>query len=156
MSSYIGDIAEAVKDALNAACTGLSPTISQEFVAERVYTPEKKLTDISALVVQVFARASVRTRESRADIRKEIEVDVLYAVPVDQLTDPDTDDATMNATLDGFAQLGEEMADVISDKDALYAGSHCLRVEHDPIVDFEVLRNERVFASLLKCFFPRW
>lgn len=148
MSSYIGSIADAVATALSDA------SLSQEFTAERVYIPETDYANLGTdLLVQVIARGVERTRESRSQVRKEIEVDVLYMKRVEYGTDTAAEAA--NTELDEMLQLGEEIADVFSNVDSRFAGVPCLTVESDPIYDFDVLRSHRVFAALIKAFFPK-
>ena len=153
MSSYIADIAEAVKDALNAAVA--SSGLSADFTAERVWVPEKDYSAVTGLVVWVFPRAnllfsSASTRRAQAT---EVEINIVYAQRLDQLTDPETEAA--NAAVDAMQQLGEEIADLIADRDQRYDGFPCLRTEQDPIYDFDILRTHRVFVGLIRCFFMR-
>lgn len=152
MSSYIATVAEAIKDVLNAA-QGSSGSITMEFTAERVYTPEKDFSTINDLTVTVFALAAVRTRETRRDQRKEIEVHTIYAKKIDQLTDPDSEEA--NAAIDEMMELGEQIADTIFDAgrvgDSEVSGP-VIRVEQEPLFDFELLRTHRVFVGLVRAF----
>jgi hypothetical protein len=152
MSSYIGGVAQAVADQL-AAEADASPGFSQDFTPRRVYIPQRDYKDVTALTVHVFARAAERSRETRATVRNDIEVDVIVANRIDQLTDPGAE--ASNPALDAMQQLIEEVADFIADRDHRYDGCPCLRVETDPIFDFEYLRSHRVFVSLIKAFIMR-
>jgi lysyl-tRNA synthetase class II len=151
MSSYIAGIADAISEAIadQAAASG---GFSQEFTPVRVYIPERDYKDVTALTVHVFARAAERSRETRATIRKDVEVDIIVANKIDQLTDP-TDEES-NPQLDAMQQLVEEIADFAADNGP-YFESPCLRVETDPIFDFEYLRSHRVFVGLIKVYCMR-
>ncbi len=149
MSSYISDCADAIAEALNSAGSGV---FSDDFEAVRVYVPERDYKDISDLMVHVFARASDRTQETRGSIRKDIEIDVVYATKIESTTDPT--DSEGNTELDAMMELGEELADFIATHGP-YNSAPCLRVEQDPIFDFEYLRSHRVFVGLLKVFVMR-
>lgn len=150
MSSYVADIAEAVKDALNAA----DPLFSgaPEFTAERVYVPMKDYTAVEDTTVQVFHVASERSQETRATVRSDVQVNVLFLHRLDQTTDPTAEAA--NDTLDELMEWGEAAADVITPGGTFGPGL-CLRVVWEPMLDIELLRTHRVFAGVLQCFFMR-
>jgi hypothetical protein len=150
VSSYIAEVAEMVKDELqgNVASDGFS----QDFAPVRVYTSEADYKDVTSLIVLVFARVSDRTRETRATVRKDIEINVTFAKRIDQLTDPS--DPAANPQLDEMMQLGEEIADFIALNGPRWT-TPIFKVETDPIFDFEYLRSHRVFVGLIKAFCMR-
>jgi len=151
LSAYISDIAAAVVTALNGPPSG--EEFSQEFTAERVYVPESDYSGVTELQVKVFARAVERTNITRsrtAGIRKDLEVAVTIAQRIGTPTDP-TNPAKC-AELDDLMELANEFADYIT-SNGPYATYPILRLDIDPIYDFEILRTHRVFVTALRCFF---
>jgi hypothetical protein len=161
LASYIANLTEAVKDLLNSAEVGSGEDLSQEVNAQRVYVPEKEYWTIAEdgeLNVHVFARAVDRSRETRASVKSDVEVNVVYFQKIDALVEPETDDPDYgNPILDGLIQLGEEIADLIANADPLtvYGGIPCVGTEQDPLYDFEVLRTHRTFVGLIRANFYR-
>ncbi len=150
MSSYIGDIADAVASALTAA------GLSQSFTAERVYLPEREFKNETDLVVEVFARQAQYTRQSRNLMSAEIEIDVMFWKHMEIGTDATAE--TANAELDALMQLGEEIVAFLSDVDRRYANARASAQsvpEFDPIYDFEKIRENRTFVGLIKAYFIR-
>lgn len=149
MSSYISDIAAAIATALNNAPSG---EFSEEFTAERVYVPEKDYANVTAARVEVFARAAERTNLTRsrtAGTRKDVEVAVTLAKKIAATTDP-TDPEKCDE-LDDLLEWVNEVADYVT-ASGPYATYPIIRVEIDPIYDFEILRTHRVFVTALRAF----
>jgi hypothetical protein len=152
VASYIATIAEAVKDALNAA----DPLFSgaPAFTAERVYSPQVDYATIEdeTTLVLVFAGTSERSQETRTTVRSDVEVRILFAHKIDQLTQPNLN--TANAAVDEMLEFGEALADAIV-PGTRYGGHPCLRVLWEPVVDLEKLQSHRVFVGLITAFFYR-
>lgn len=140
MSSYQSTIAEAVKTAIAAA------SLSQSVQVRRVFVPEKDYSEVKDPICEVFVRSTERSQLSRQLIRRDIEINVVYATRLSGNNPQDVDD------LDPLLQLQEELADVIR-PGAVYGGAPCLRVETDPVYDVALLRESNVFAALIKQFF---
>lgn len=144
--SYTADIADAVVEVINTG--GILPSSIE---AERVYVPTRDYSDFSgADVCKVFAPAIERQRESRAKVRKDIELAIVYASKLNNDVDPTSADG--NAAIDPLMAIGESIADYVAFHGP-YATAPCLRVDADPIYDFEILRSHRVFVTRLRAFF---
>jgi hypothetical protein len=144
MSSYAADIADAIRDAINAGIGS-----SADFEAERVYVPERDYATFAGTECKVIMPGVERTRETRATVRKDLEVNIIFASKLDGDIDPTSEDA--NETLDALNETSEQIADAIA-LGGPYADGQCLRVETDPIYDFEILRSHRVFVVRHRAF----
>lgn len=143
--SYTADIADAVVDAINESL-GSSP----EFEAQRVYVPERDYSTFTGKSCKVFSPAIERERETRSTVRKDIELAIIFAAKLDPAVDPTVEAG--NTAIDALMQIGEQIADYVA-LHGPYADAPCLRVEADPIYDFEILRTHRVFVTRLRAFF---
>lgn len=144
MSSYAAAIADAIRDAINAGVGS-----SADFEAVRVYTPEREYSNFTGTECKVIMPAVERSRETRRSVRKDLEVNIVFASKFDGDVDPTAESA--NETLDALMDTCEQIADAIA-LGGPYAGGRCLRVETDPIYDFEALRSHRVFVMRHRAF----
>ncbi len=115
--------------------------------------PERDYSNFTGQSCKVFPPAVERTPGTRATVRKDIELAIVYAVKLEPGVDPTI--AAGNAVIDGYMDTAEQIADAIQ-LGGPYADAKCLRVEADPIYDFDILRSHRVFVTRLRAFFMRF
>lgn len=137
-------IAEAVKDALNAA------TLSKTFTATRVYVPELELrSNEDAIAVRVWPapEGRVSTFATRAAIKRD------YPVYVAVLRKCDVD---TNATVDAYAALLEEIEDLfVGERLTGYTSAVCTVSEQVALYTWENIRRNRQYVGVVKLTFMR-
>lgn len=137
-------IAEAVKDALNAA------TLSKTFTATRVYAPELELrSNEDAIAVRVWPapEGRVSTFASRGATSREYPV----FVAVMRKCDVDT-----NATVDAYVALLEEIEDLFFGKKLTgYTSAFCRATEQIAAYAWENIRRNRQYVGVVKLTFLR-
>ncbi len=137
-------IAEAVKDALNAA------TLSQTFTATRVYAPDMELRlNEDAIAVRVWPapEGRVSTFASRGSIKRD------YPVYVAVLRKCDVD---TNATVDAYAALLEEIEDLfVGQRLTGYTSAFCTASEQVALYTWENIRRNRQYVGVVKLTFMR-
>lgn len=144
MASEIAAVAEAVKDAINAA------DLSVELEAQRVYVPKFDLRDLEDIAVRVVARSYDRTNASRSAVQKEVPIDIGVAKLISPTSNPES--TTANAELDGLIELVEEIAAIFdASRELADTGAWWIRTEvPEPLYDVEALRTERKFLSVIR------
>lgn len=143
--SVATDIAEAVKDALNAAPV---ETFSVEFTARRKYLPRVELEAMGDdLFVTVAVKSDDRALVSRGgNVARDVPVDVGVQKKLAAGTNPDLEDA--NPEIDALVTLVEEIADYLSPGKRLGNGV-ALRTTVDPIYSVDHLDQMSVFMSVV-------
>jgi len=133
--SVITDIAEAVKEDLNAG------SFSQPFTAERHYQPLFELKDMKTLKVSVVPNGITVNPLGRGQNQYDVKIDVAVMKKFSK------DDA---AELDPLMLLVEEIADHFRLKRlAGYAGAMWIRTENVPVYAQEHMEQLRQFTSVL-------
>ncbi len=137
-------IAEAVKDALNAA------TLSQTIAATRVYAPDLELrSNEDAIAVRVWPAPEGRVSEfaSRSTIKRD------YPIYVAVLRKCDVD---TNATVDAYAALLEEIEDLfVGERLTGYTSAVCTVSEQVALYTWENIRRNRQYVGVVKLTFMR-
>jgi len=146
MSGVHTAIAEAVKDALNAA------SLSSSFTATRVYVPELELRNTENLVVRVWpapeGRVTTLDRGTRSRKRRE------YPVFVGVLKKCDVD---TNATVDAYAYLLEQIEDeFLGNSLAGYTSAVCIAAEQVALFAWENMRQKRQYTGVSRLTFVRF
>lgn len=128
-------IADSVVAQLNAA------TLSQSFIAERLYVPNFDLQDMRELRISVVPRELLITTHDRSSNRYDAKIDVAVQRKFNR------GDA---AEIDPLVGLCEEMIDLFRLKrlDSL-PEARCIGVEHPVIYSLEHWEQLRQFTSLL-------
>jgi hypothetical protein len=146
--SVVVDIAEAVKDSLNAA------TLSQAFTAERAYVPVRELDQMgSTLFVTVVPRDLSMVTLSRRDDDFDYVVDVAIQK---RLTRGETTREQVNAECDALMTLVEEIADLFRSVMVLASiPARFMGLSNPPIYSPDHLDGDRVFTSVLRLRFKR-
>jgi len=137
-------IAEAVKDALNAA------KLSQAFTATRVYVPELEVRlNADAIAVRVWPDPEGRSSkfETRGAMRR------TYPVYVAVLRKCNVDD---NAVVDAYMALLEEIEDLFAGKSLDgYTSAVCVSTEQVVAYAWESVRAKRQYTGVVKLTFLR-
>ena len=133
------DIAEAVKDELNAT------SLSQEFTAERHYQPVFELPEMKTLHVTVVAKGVTIETATRGMVRYDYEIDVAAQKKFDDGDNPE---------LDELMTLTEEVGDFFRLR-RLDAAPHavCVKIENAPVYSQEHMEQFRQFTSVLTLTF---
>lgn len=140
------DIAEAVKDELNAA------SLSQELTAERHYQPVFELPEMKTLHVTVVAKGVTIETASRGMVRHDYEIDVAvqkkFDLPAGRHGEGDSPE------LDELMTLTEEVGDFFRLR-RLEAAPHavCVKIENAPVYSQEHMEQFRQFTSVLTLTF---
>lgn len=135
----LASLADALVASLNAH------KFSKPFTAVRAYRPIYKLEDMDVLHVTVVPKGASAEFGTRADDRREIQLDVA----VQQRTANDS-----TAVLDPLLALAEEIADYCRRlRPADFPAAICLRVEHAPIYAPEHIETMATFTSVLTLTF---
>lgn len=133
--SVIVDVAEAVKDELNAH------EFSIEFVAVRRYQPVFDLKDISDVVVSVVPRRKRTEPASRGAVQDTVEIDIA----VQQKIQPGN-----NGLPDALMDLVEEISDFFKQRRLTeYPGAAWTGVENQPVFHPGHIRKLGQFTSVL-------
>lgn len=141
MPAEIVTIAEAVKEAINAA------TFSQEVVAERLYVPVYNLQDMGEIKCSVVPSS---LGSEQADRSRNVFTYVVE-VAVQQKIEPTVEN------LDALMALVEEIAAVFRSKRlAEYDAARCMAVENDPAYAPEHIEEFGQFTSVLSLTFRVW
>lgn len=129
------DVAEAVKEMINAA------TLSQDPTAERKVYPYYELKDIEALVVLVAPNHALSTILNRAGVVRTavVEVGVLKQIDVND-----------NDTTDPLFLYVSELAGLFHGNELTGFAATCTKVEHEPIYDWEHMKQFGQFTSVLR------
>ena len=139
----ITDIAEAIKNALNAHA------FSMDFVAKRSYRPTADLEELSDLQVTVVpAGITPNPAEStRGGTRHDCTVDIGIQRRFE-------DDG--NADLDPLVELAEEIMDYLRSVDlGDVHGARLAAIENEPVFAPEHM-DQRVFTSVIKATYAVW
>lgn len=143
--SDIVDIAEAVKDALNAA------TLSMAFTAERLYVPVYEIRSLSGLKVSVIAASSEDERLSRAAslATHRIDVGVQNRIGTGAMTESE-----IRAACDPLMDLAEEIADLFDGEPlAGYTQAKCTETSMRVLYLPQMIDTHRVFTSVVTLTF---
>ena len=132
------DIAEAVKESLNAA------TFSQAFTATRQYRPAFELKDMATLHVTVVPHAVDVQSLSRTKHQYDVQVHVAVQKKLKE------DSAT---EIDPLMDLVEEVMDFWRLRRLDGAGATCVGVANAPIYATEHMAELRQFTSLITLTF---
>ena len=137
--SVIADVAEAVKEELNAT------TFSQAFTAERHYQPLFELEEMKDLHVSVVPNSLTIHPLGRGQNQYDVKVDVAIQK---KFAKGD------NAELDPLMTLVEEIADHFRLKRlAGYAGAMWVKTENMPVYAQEHMEQLRQFTSVVTLTF---
>lgn len=139
--AFVIQLADAVKDLLNAA------TLSLSFTAERAYVPVFDLTALAAIKVTVVPRELSMATLSRRDddFTYVIDVAVMKSIGRGDMTTTD-----VNAACDPLMKLTEEIGDLFrDDASAESLPARFVGFTNAPIFDWRKLDEERVFAALI-------
>lgn len=146
--SLAADIADAVRDALNAAPGG---TFSEAFEAKRKWLPRVELAKMgTALRVSVVPQADDRNLSTRTTVGRDIPIDVGVQKKLPPDLDPDAESA--NVYIDPLVTLVEAMADYLKPGQTL-GGVVIVRTLIDPVCDREQLAQFGIFTSVVSVFF---
>jgi len=132
------DIAEAVKEALNAG------SFSQPFQATREYRPAFELKDMAELHVTVVPHAVEITSLSRSKHQYDVQIHVAVQKKF-------TDDSP--AELDPLMDLVEEIMDFFRLRKLADTGATCVGVANAPVYAAEHMAELRQFTSLVTLTF---
>ena len=134
MSSQIAGMCDAVVDKLNAA------TLSQPFVAERQYQPQRDLEEMNQLHVTVVPRGVNLLAQDRANQRTDVEIDIAVQKRVgEDLTD-----------VDSLLQLVEEIiAELWSEPFIEPPSARIIAIRNEPLYAPDHLRELRQFTSVV-------
>ena len=127
------ELAEAVKDAINAA------EFSVEFTATRVYVPLFKIEDMETLHVTIVPRDLEISLATRRDNRSTTGVDVAVQQRLS---------ATSNTALDALVALVEDIAQHMTRRDVSTARWESTEVR--PLYSPDELRERRQFTSVIR------
>jgi hypothetical protein len=137
--AVITDIAEAVKDELNAG------TFAPPFVAQRLYHPVFDLADMTTLHVTVVPKAVALEVADRSRDQWHVQVDI--AVQKKYETDAPLE-------LDPLMNLVQAIADFFRHRRlALYPAATWVRTENVPVYAQEHMEELRQFTSILTLTF---
>jgi hypothetical protein len=137
MSSQSATIADAIASALSGA------TLSKPITVERAWAPLKELGDMveGTVYVTVVPRTRDITQAHRSGENKTYTVDIGVQV---KLAD------ALNATVDPYAALAEEVADLFRPGALGSTGAvYWPEKGHEPICNAQYLREMAVFFSLV-------
>jgi len=133
--SLVADIAEAVKDELNAH------DFSMEFEAARGYLPLFDLPEMKDLHVTVVPKGLAVEGGSRKASQHDVQVDVAVQKKLE---------AADNAEMDDLMSLVEEISDFLRFRRLEgFPGAAWLKVENAPVYSQEHLSEMRQFTSVL-------
>ena len=137
--AVITDIAEAVKDELNAG------SFSQPFTAERHYRPLFELPEMKTLHVTVVPRGVTSEAAGRGAVQRDYEIDVAVQKKFDEGDNPEIDE---------FMTLAEEVGGHFHRRRlAAQPGAACVKVENVPVWSQEHMEQFRQFTSVLTLTF---
>ena len=137
--SIIIDVAEAVKDELNAG------SFSAEFTAQRLYQPHYELKDMKVLHVSVVPASTALSLADRKSTRRDEQIHVAVQ---EKLQTADNDE------IDALMDLVQEIADHFHTRRLNAVESAiCTEAENAPIYDQEHMEKWRQFTSLLTLTF---
>lgn len=146
--SEIAAVAQAVVDAINAAGSDLSQSVT----AERLWVPAFVLDELDDIGVKVVPRIYDRTNADRRSVAREIPIDVGIAVRLPEGVDPTKESA--NVVIDPIMQLVEEIADLFQPGELASTGAKWVRTEiPDQPYDVGKLANNRQFLSIVRVTF---
>lgn len=150
MPATHSQIAEAVKDALNAA--SVAGAFSETFTARRLYLTLDDLPEVVGAGVNVIvaAASSERAALTRARGQKDVTVHVGIFRKLPAGVAVNTEAAA--AQLDPMADFAEAVADFFGPGFAA-GDAQWVRTSTDPIYDPDRLHDLRVFASLVAVTF---
>ncbi len=148
LMALVSDLADAVRDALNAAPGG---TFAEAFEAKRKWLPRVELAKMgTALRVSVVPQADDRSVSSRTGIGRDIPIDIGVQKKLPPDTDPDSEAA--NAYIDPLVTLVESMATYLKPGQKL-GNVVIVRTLVDPVCDREQLAQFGIFTSVVSVFF---
>lgn len=143
--SVLIDIAEAVKDAINAA------TLSLAFDAERLYVPLYEIRSFADLKVSVVAAASEDERLSRSSSLGTYRVDVGIhkRIGTGAMTEAD-----IRAACDPLMDLAEEIGDLFDGAPLTgYTQAKCTETAYRVVYVPQMIDTHRVFLSVVTLTF---
>ena len=136
--AVITDIAEAVKDELNAA------EFSQAFEAERMYQPLFELPEMKTLHVTVVPRSLEMQASGRSMVQHDYGIDVAVQKKF-QKDEP--------AELDPLMTLVEEIIDFFRLRRLHDQNAVCVRATNEPVYSQEHMEQFRQFTSVVTLTF---
>ena len=125
------DIADAVKDALNAA------EWSRPVTAERLFRPRFELAEMHSLHVSVVPRGVEMSAAGRGLDQRDVQIDVAVQKKLDD-----------DAEVAGLLGLVEQIADFVRHT-RRFGPAVWVRTENEPIYSVEHLGELRQFTSVL-------
>ena len=139
MMAVITDIAEAVKDELNAS------DFSQEFESERLYQPLFELPEMKTLHVTVVPHGVEMQGSSRSLVQHDYSIDVAVQKKFD---------ADSPVELDPLMALVEEIADFFRLRRLeAVSGAVWTKTENSPVYSQEHMEQFRQFTSVVTLTF---
>jgi len=139
--AIVVDIAEAIKDELNAT------TFSLPFTAERSYVPQFELKELKTLHVTVVPRTEEDEIEARNRQREQYEIDIAVQ---QRLT------AETNAVLDPKMELVQEIKDHFRNRSLVSDTAHWIRSRIEPIYAPDHIDQLRQFTSVITLTYLHW
>lgn len=134
MSSQIARMCDAVVDKLNAA------TLSQPFVAERHYQPQRELEEMDQLRVTVVPRGVNLQTQDRANLRTDVDIDIAVQKRVSEAL----------ADVESLVQLIEEIiAELWSEPFIEPPKARVVVIRNEPLYAPDHLRELRQFTSVI-------
>lgn len=137
--SQLGDIADGVKTALNAA--GFSPA----FTAERVYLPLATLEGLEALQVLVVPKSRLLAKQARKISQSQdvqIDVGILKRISADPTT------VAANAELDPLVALAESVMGLYGAGDSAGLGKW-FATDNEILYDQDKLLQQKTFLTVV-------
>jgi len=131
------DIADAVASKINAA--GLAPGLT----AERILLPVFELKDMKTLKVSVVPKGRKIIQGTRTENINEVQIDIGVQKKIS------SDDE-----LDGLLKIVEDICALFkAERLDGYKSAICVKVENEPVYDYEHLRQFRQFTSVITLTF---
>jgi len=138
----ITDIAEAVKDELNAPG---APGFGLAFTAERHYQPVFELADMKTLHVTVVPKGVTIHPAGRGLVQHDYSIDIAVQK---KFSDGDAPE------LDPLMSLAEEITDFFRKRrPAPVPNAVCLKIENEPVFAAEHMSEFRQFTSIITLTF---
>ena len=130
-----------IADAVAAKITGAN--LAPGLVAERILLPVFELKDMKILKVSVVPKSRKIIQEARNANTDEVQIDIGVQKKI-------SDDSE----LDGLLKLVEDIAALFkAERLEGYKRAICIKVENEPVYDYEHLRQLRQFTSVLTLTF---
>ena len=139
--SVVVNIAEAVKDLLNAA-----PSLSQNFTATRVYVPQTPLEELGDLTVKVAPRGLPDVGQAT---RSAAQWGVAIDIGIQKRLASAAGSAAEKTEIDGLIGLVEEISDYLRQRPILDNTVAWLKCEVPALFVPDHLVEQRVFTAVI-------